>query len=559
MRVLRYLAYLAVGLILTLAVVAASRKVTASFKSQAPGARIGGWAYFALIAAAFLGSYWAWTYLPSMISYNELSVWFAALAIAPMLLLEADWLAKHKWSPAILGVISGVCLTLLALAKFPTALGLFAAIVAFIFLMRDPAMRWLYAGAGLAVGAVAMWLVVSASGIPLGQVVEQGLGALVTGEGAPGGYQASTLLQSYLVTAQDAIFVLRGPIILAILAFVVIYLLASSSRSDTPPNPRVLAAGAWLSAILVLSSLIWGWSLGLGRAGGGEAFAIGFAMAFVCVVAVVLFLISLLVLHQQSRTTWLRVALLLAITPLLVVAGTNNPITFQLHLVITPVFLLAVASVVIIWLKIAPTLGASPVLSTLTAIAAAGLAAFTLSAVWQGVWANPYRQVPLGEQTARNDSGILRWVSTDENTKNIAQGLPRIAQDLGLTATAATAWDNPGLVLFFNNSQFASTWQLPMVTTSTDELFAACEQAPQLLVVLDDGSDDRRQRPGDPASFYQAVSSCGSEYPSDYTAIATLQPTNTQAANEPPLGPSDPTPSAKVQVQLPKSFLLLDE
>jgi hypothetical protein len=553
MRVVRFLLYLAVGLALMSAVVAVLRRV------RPRDGQLNAWSYFALIGAAFLGSYWAWGYLPPVISYNELASWFALLAIVPILFIESGWLSRYKWMPIMMGAVSGVFLTFLIVSKLPTALGLLAVLVTYIFLLRGPSLRWLYAGVGLGLGVASTCLVSLLAGLPTTELFQQGTRALVTGDGAPGGYQPSTLLRDYMVTAQDAIFVLRGPILLLVLAMLVFYFVVSALRSEVVPSPKVSGAALALATLFLLFSFVWAWGLGLGRGGGGEAFAIGFAMTYFCVTAGLLFVVSLVRLRGEDRMIWLRAGLLLIAAPLLVVAGTNNPFTFQLHLVIAPVLLLATASGVVIWLKTTSALKNLFGFSLAAAIAGVGVSAFTLSALWQGVWANPYRQLPLDEQTFVNPQGILRWVGTDEATRNLAQGLPQIARDLGLTETATTAWDNPGLVLFFNNSQFASTWQLPLVTTSTAELFEACAAAPQTLIVLDDGADDRRQRAGEPSLFYDAVTSCGAKYPSEYSTVANLQPPAGSPAISTPRGPSDPIPAAPVQVQAPKSVASLGE
>ena len=551
MRVVRFLMYLAVGVTLMGAVIAVLKRV------MPRSGQLGAWVYFALVVATFLSTYWAWVYLPPVISYNELAVWFGLLAIVPVILVESGWLHKYKWLPVIMGAISGVFLTLLFVSKLPTGLGLLAVVIAYIFLVRGPSLRWLYVGVGVVFGVISTWLVSLLAGLPLLDLLEQGTRALITGEGAPGGYQASTLLRDYFITAQDAIFVLRGPLLLFVLTILVFYFVISALKSDAVPNPKVSAVAILMASLFLLFSLVWAWALGVGNGGGGEAFAIGFAMTLIVFVAGCFFLISLALLSGESRITWLRVGLLLVAVPLLVVAGTNNPFTFQLHLVIAPVLLLAIASGVIIWSKTSSVLEKSFGAPLAAAIVGVGLSAFTLSAVWQGVWVNPYRQVPLSEQIFANERGILRWVSTDEATRNLAQGLPQIARELGLTSTATTAWDNPGLVLFFNNSQFASTWQLPLVTTSTEELFRACDASPQTLIVLDDGADDRRQRAGDPGLFYEAVTSCGANYPSEYLTVATVEPPAEALVTSKPRGPSESTPAALVEVQAPKSASLL--
>jgi len=192
-------------------------------------------------------------------------------------------------------------------------------------------------------------------------------------------------------------------------------------------------------------------------------------------------------------------------------------------LIATALFLIAAFGAVA-WWQAVPTRGADarPRFGLLVSIMLVATAGLTFSLVWQGTWLDPYRQVPLATQKTTVESGILRGVTTDFNTAATAIELPKIAQELGLATTPATAWDNPGLVLFFNNSQFASSWQLPYVPTSTEELFRACAAQPQVLVVLDDKSAAGRARGGDPDFFFEAVSSCGAEYPGDYRTVRKL-------------------------------------
>ena len=295
MRVVRFLLYLAVGLALMSAVVAVLRRV------RPRADQLSAWSYFALIGAAFLGTYWAWVYLPPVISYNEFASWFALMAIVPILFIESGLLSKYKWMPIIMGAVSGVFLTFLIVSKLPTALALLAVLLAYIFLLRGPSLRWLYAGVGLGLGVASTWLVSLLAGVPTRELFEQGTRALVTGDGAPGGYQASTLLRDYMVTAQDAIFVLRGPILLLVLAMLVFYFAIAALRSELVPTPKVSGAALVLATSFLSLSFVWAWTLGLGNGGGGEAFAIGFAMTYFCVTAGLLFVVCLVLLRGEDR------------------------------------------------------------------------------------------------------------------------------------------------------------------------------------------------------------------------------------------------------------------
>lgn len=509
MRVLRYLGYLLVSLLVAIGVV--------GFLQRHLGKSLDGWSQAVVVATALLGSLWAWVYLPPVISYNELTVWFILIITASLLFMESVWVDKLHWRSALLlGLVAGVFQGLLFLSKLPSAIGILVFVAIYVFAFRKFARQWLAFFLSFALGMAVSLGFLAVLQVPVFEIVQRGTQAVITGEGAPSGYQTAGRLNEYLVTIQDAIINLRGPIVMLVLAALVIFVVSKSQSVST----RTIRSGIAIVFVAVSLSFFWAWDLGVGQGGGNKPFEIGFALTYLMAFGFVL--LGLAIVSVRKSFVWpiLRIALLLMAVSGLAVVGTSNPITFQANLIAVPLLLVAAIGA-IAWWNSAPGMewSARPNFLLLGTFGVLGISALTFSLVWQGTWLDPYRQVPLSQQQSAIDSGILRGLTTDSNTARVATELPIIAKDLELTQTAATAWDNPGLVLFFNNSQFASTWQLPYVPSSTQELVRACLAKPQPLVVLDDNSSQLLARGGDPSRFYEAIGLCGAEYPGGYETI----------------------------------------
>jgi hypothetical protein len=227
--------------------------------------------------------------------------------------------------------------------------------------------------------------------------------------------------------------------------------------------------------------------------------------------------------NKPSIRTWSAVSLI-AVAPILVSVGTNNPLTIHFGFGAT-VWAAACGVTLVLWFDLLTKRG-SVTISLLPLVAIAALTAMAAIGVVRDGQA-PYRSASFrANNTPIGISGPLSglWVTPDEAAW--AQWLQSESKRLNAVEVPTLSVKSAGALVAFNNSDFASPWLEAFWPASYWSIGEACEgKEVRDLIVIQPGSAPVAGP--DMGMMSEELSrSCAITFPQDFEVMSTYESAN---------------------------------
>lgn len=507
MRIVRLAGYVMVSAALVWSARAVMRRIGFSIPRS-------GWVFILLLAQA--GTFYAWSYPPQYLGYNEVASWFTQLGVA-LILLSLAWGASTAgdqgrsrllWS--VWAGLGGV-LTVLMFAKVTSGLA-FGALLAITVVIPNPGLRlWkrvVAAVAGIAAVLLVLWL----SRCPIGFYFTNMASLLFDKSARAGvGRPLSEMVGVYtLSVSTTGRALLPALLIFALLAGT----FSQTARSNADrARGRALDGIAWILGVLLVIALIT-----LPRTGVWPH--LGMLIAFMGAAGI----IGLVVLGPYRVTMqgspasrWLSVAIggfALVAAPFISSVGTSIPIVQE------NVFSATIWAVVLgIALVLLAQQGALLQSSARNVPALIGCVVVVLAALSVKAYiAHPYRNAPLLSQQTSTSVPALRGLLLTRSDAAWIDWVYAAGRSLGAEQVPATAIDASGALFAFNHSGYANPWVGRKYPAAFKSLTLACAtHKPSDLFVLQPGNSPMGAR--STRGVIKSLAACGISFPGDFQVV----------------------------------------
>lgn len=489
-----------------------------------------GWVFILLLAQ--VGTFFAWSYPPRYLGYNELSAWLAQLGVALMVLSLAWGLSsprEQRGSPQLMliWVALGGLLPLFVFAKVTSAVA-FGAMLALALVVPNPHLRLWKRAACVGAGVVSVLAVLWVARVPVGFYAGN-LYSLIFDKSVRDafGHPTSPMVTTYLESLR-----FTGRVLLP--ALLVFALAMATFRRKAGPFQRrdgqapghgagVLDGITWLLGVLLLLALIslpkdkvWPY-LGELVAFIGAAGVIGLAILGTDRAS----------LHGSRATRSFSVAVAAAAivaAPFISALGTSNPIVVQF------VFAATLWSVVLGIALVRLTQRAALLQSRARSLPALiGCVVILLAALAvKADIAKPYRSADLLTQKTSTsapelggllltdtDAAWIDWVYAAAESLD-AKNVPAIA----INTRVKGDFNTSGALYAFNHSGYANPWLGRDWPAAFNSLRLACtEKPPADLLVLQPGT--ATERASSTVGVTRNLAACGISFPGDFQVVAT--------------------------------------
>jgi len=513
-RILRLVGYVLLSVVLVWCARVVMRRI---------GIRIlrSGWAFILLLAQ--VGTFFAWSYPPRYLSYNELGSWFTQLGVA-LIVLSLAWGASYShaqrasWVLWLIWVGLGGLTTLLVFAKVTSGVA-FGAFLALTLVIPNPHLRlWKRAagtGAGTIVVLFAMWIL----RYPMGLYLRNSF-ALLFDKSAQNtfGHPISGLIHTYV----GSVLYTGRAVLLALLLFTITMATfhrkvspnGNNSRGEVRDRFRWTLGSLLLIALIVLPKMIafttltrpefWSY--------------LGVLIVFMGAAGV----IGLMVLGTETATmrgsakrksfSVVIGGSAIIVAPFISALGTNNTITGEF--VFTATLWAVVLGVALVLLTQRAALLQSSARS-LPALIGCVVILMAALAVKTDI-GRPYRSAPLFAQDTSTSVPELHGLLLTGTDAAWIDWISSAGDSLDADAVPATAMNSPGALYAFNHSGFANPWLDPKGDLNSLRLACKTEPPSDLFLLL----------PGtfttdDPSASHmtKTLATCGINFPRDFRVV----------------------------------------
>lgn len=472
--------------------------------------------------AAQAGTLLAWAWPPRYFAYNELAsigVQTVALLIA-ILLVSGEKSSRRtiaRGKVFTLWTVAGAVIGLLFFAKF-TAFILLAPVLLVAALLSNSTSRMLNVvsgGGGIVAGIGIPFL----SGLPLSEYISSVLANIFDETVRVANVHPSGLVGMYISNLWGLVQFMAPAAFLLLAAAILIIGVIPESADVKGVLPRFAQIALVMLGIMAMAHVALGGS-GADRTG---RLATVLAVAAFTVLAFLAWrpIRGLVSLDENTSTirSWAAIALL-AVAPVVVSAGTNNPLTLHFGFGST-VWAAGFGIAMVLWHQVLKARGVKFNVYPLIAIALTlTLAAFLVVKDAQA----PYRSASFKSNTAPiGIEGPYAGLYVTPAEANWAQWLQRQASELKAESTPTLSLKNAGALVAFNNSDFASPWLESFWPASYWSIERACESTTvDDLIIIQPGTAPLGS--ADVTMMADSLSkSCGINFPADFSRVATYK------------------------------------
>ena len=491
-----------------------------------------GWAFVLLLAQ--VGTFFAWSYPPRYIGYNELASWFAQLGVALILLSIASGVSASRGqraSRALWAVWAalGALTILLVFAKVTSAVA-FGGVLAFALFLPNPGLGLWKRIVSVGAGATAVLLVLWAGRAPILFYFQNARSLLFDTSvrdafGHPTSGMISTYADSLRVTGR------------ALLPAILLFLLAmatfrrKSGRNGDGPGRGVKDVIAWVLGISLLIALVT-----LPRMIAPTALTrfqfwsyLGVVIAFMGVAGVIGLMIlgtneATMLGSVKSRSFSVAIGgFAILATPFISALGTSNSI------MAASVWAATLWAVVLGIALVLLAQRAALLRSTAWSLPSLIGCLIILMAAWavKADIAEPYRSAPLLSQETptsvpelrgllltQADAAWIDWVSAAGDSLGAAN-VPAIA----INTRVGGEFNSSGALYAFDGSGYANPWLGRDWPAAFNSLRVACKKDPPSdLFVLQPGTATKRA--SSTIGVTKSLAACGINFPGDFRVVA---------------------------------------
>jgi len=497
-----------------------------------------GWVFILLLAQ--VGTFFAWSYPPRYLGYNELASWFAQGGVA-LILISLAWGASASpgervasaspgervaaspdqveasaptpgpaWVLWLVWGGLGAVTMLLIFAKVSSAVAFAAVLALAVFIPNRYLRLWKRVVAGLG-GGVAVLLVLWVCRSPVDFYLTN-LRSLVfdptarAGVGRPLPELFTTYRKSLVLTGR-ALFPAVGTFAL---------LAVTLRLRDMPIGSRALRwaidAVAWALAALLVRALVvlprvvpWTY--------------LGELVSFIGLAGIIGLVVlgpDRTVLHRLSVRGGLSVAVggaAIVAAPFVSSFGTANPIAGQLLFAATLWAVMLGVALVLLAQRAALLRSSTRAIPGLVGCVVILLAAYAVKAEI----AKPYRTPPLLSQTTSVSAPELRGLLLTSTDAAWIDWVSAAGDSLGAEGVPATAIYASGPLFVFNHSGYANPWVGSKWPAAYRSLTLACANRPSDLFVLQPGG--KTARSASTRGVTKSLAGCGIRFPGDFRIV----------------------------------------
>jgi hypothetical protein len=482
-----------------------------------------GWVFILLLAQ--VGTFFAWSYPPRYLGYNELASWFSQLGVA-LIVLSLAWGLSSPIEPRASRVLTaiwvgmGALTTLLVFAKVTSAV-IFGVILVLVLVVPNPHLRLWKRVISLAAGSTAVLLVLWAVQVPIIFYFKNAY-SLVFDKSVRDafGHPAVGMISTYL----DSLDFIWRDMLPAVLLFALAMATFRSTRrlGGHRARGRAIDSVTWILGALLAIALIalprsdvWSY-LGALVVFMGVAASIGLAILGV----------DRATTHRATFRQSLPVVIggcAIVATPFISALGTSNGITGQFIFAATLWAVLLGIALVLLTQRATLLRSRASALPTLVGCLVMLLASVAVMADI----ASPYRTVPLLSQDTSTSVPELRGLLLSKGDAAYIDWVAHAGHSLGAAGTPGVVI-NPGSIrppfssfgaLFaFNHSGYANPWiglNWPVAFASLR--FACTNDPPSALFVLQ--PDRSTMHAPSTVGVTKSLAACGIHFPADFRLV----------------------------------------
>jgi hypothetical protein len=515
-RIVRLVGYV----LLSVALVWCARAVVSRMGISIPRS---GWAFILILAQ--VGTFFAWSYPPRYLSYNELGSWLVQLGVA-LIVLSLAWgvSSPHDQRAArALGSIwvgLGTITTLLVFAKVTSGV-VFGAFLMFALVIPNPNMRlWkrvLAAGAGTSIVLCALWV----CRYPMGFYLKNAF-ALLFDKSAQNTFNhpISGLIQSYV----GSVLATGYALLPALLLFTI--MIATFRRKVRPIGALANGGTAdrvrWILGFLLILSLTaltkFEALTALTRA---EMWSyLGHLIVFIGAAGVIGLMTlgpSNVAMSGSAKSRSFSVAIggsAIVAAPFMSALGTNNSITDEFVFAAT-LWSVVLGIALVLLTQQAELLHSST--RSLPALIGCFVILMTALAVRTDI-GRPYRSTSLLSQDTSTSVPELRGLLLTGSEAAWIDWVSAAGDSLGAEDVPAIAMNSPGALYAFNHSGYADPWIAGRYPFTMNSLRLACTTHPPAdLFVLQPGISTKDDLSA--IGLTRSLAECGIEFPSDFRVV----------------------------------------
>lgn len=523
-RVVRLVSYV----LLSVALVGCARAVVRRIGVSIPRS---GWAFVLLLAQ--VGTFFAWSYPPRYVGYNELAAWLTQIGVALILLSLAWGLSppsdeRTSWGLWLLWAGLGGLTTLLVFAKVTSAVA-FGVVLALALLAPNPYLRLWKRMVSLGAGVGAALLVLWAVRVPIEFYLRNAYSlAFDKSVRDSFGHPTAGMLETY----KTSLFLTGRAVFPAVLLFV---LAMSTFRRRVKPNGgssrrRTIDVVTWILGLTLLVTLTRLPTMIAKTALTRFEFwrYLGVLIVFTGVSGV----IGLIILGTDGATlrgSWKRRSFSIAIggsailaAPFISAVGTSNWITASFVWVATLWAVVLAIALVLLTQRAALLRSSARVLPSLIGCLVVLLAALAVRADI----AQPYRSAPLLSLETSTSVPELRGLLLTETDAAWIDWVSAAGESLGATDVPAIAINSrvgrdlntSGALYAFNHSGYANPWLGIVWPAAFNSLRSACTMdRPSDLFVLQPGTST--DHAPSTTGVAKNLALCGITFPGDFRVV----------------------------------------
>lgn len=514
-RIVRLVGYV----LLSVALVWCARAVVSRMGIRIPRS---GWAFILILAQ--VGTFFAWSYPPRYLSYNELGSWLVQLGVA-LIVLSLAWgvSSPHdQRASRALGSIwvgLGAIATLLVFAKVTSGV-VFGAFLMFALVIPNPNLRlWkrvLAAGAGTSIVLCALW----ACRYPMGFYLKNAF-ALLFDKSAQNAFNhpISGLIQSYVGSVISTGYALLPALLLFTIMIATFHrkvrTIGALANGGTVDRIRWIIGFLLILALTALTKFE-----ALTTLTRAEMWSyLGHLIVFIGAAGFIGLMTlgpSSVAMSGSAKSRSFSVAIggsAIVAAPFMSALGTNNSITDEF--VFTATLWAVVLGIALVLLTQQAELLHSSARS-LPALIGCFVILMTALAVRTDI-GRPYRSTSLLSQDTSTSVPELRGLLLTGGEAAWIDWVSVVGDSLAAEGVPAIAMNSPGALYAFNHSGYANPWLDP--TGDLNSLGLACTmKRPADLFVLQPGTFAAGG--ASTTQMAKTLAECGVHFPGDFRVVA---------------------------------------